>query len=218
MPIRILIADDHAIIRSGLKALLEKEADLQVVGEAGTGPETLRAVEKIPADVLVLDISMPGMPGPQVAETVVKQKPKLAIVVLTMFEDKYYLKEMLRIGASGFVLKKSSETGLVQAIRAAYRGDKYVDPALAGHLVSTYVGRPPKDEGQAGRLGILTAREKEVCSLLAYGHTNAQIAERLFISPRTVEMHRANIMSKVGLNSRAELIRFAIDNGLAKFT
>ncbi len=215
MTIRILIADDHAIFRSGLKALLEKEEDLQVVGETGTGFDTIKAVEKLPVDVLLLDISMPGLPGPRVAETALQKRPKLAIVVLTMHSDEYYLQELFKIGARAFVLKQSTGTDLVQAIRAAHRGDRFIDPALADCVISSYVGRPAK-KGKTGRLDVLTSREREVCALLAYGHTNAEIAKRLYISERTVETHRNNIMSKLDLQSRAELVRFAIDQGLLK--
>ncbi len=215
MSIRILIADDHALFRSGLKALLEKETDMEVVAEAGDGLATIRAVDNNKIDVLLLDITMPKLTGPKVAEAVLKKKPQLGIVVLTMHEDEYYMQELLKIGAQAFVLKKSLDTDLLKAIRAVYQGEQYVDPALAGRMISSYVGRPStKDTGS--RLAVLTPREKEICELLAYGHTNAEIAEKLFISARTVETHRTNIMSKLDLKSRADLVRFAIDNGLLK--
>jgi len=152
-----------------------------------------------------------------VAQEVLKDHPRLAIVVLTMHEDEYYLQEMLKIGVRAYVLKKSSGTDLVQAIRAAHRGESYLDPALASNVISSYVGgggRRRKED----RMDLLTRREQEVCGLLAYGHTNGEIAGKLFISERTVETHRVNILSKLELKSRAELVRFAIDNGLAKFT
>ena len=214
MTIRILIADDHAVFRSGLKALLENEIDMEVVAETGNGVDTIRAAVEEKVDVLLLDISMPGLPGPKVAEEVLKKKPNLAIVVLTMHEDEYYLQELFKIGARSFVLKKSTGTNLLQAIRAAHVGEQYVDSALAGRLISSYVGgRSGKKEG---RLGLLTPREQEVCALLAYGFTNVEIAEKLFISERTVETHRSNMMGKLDFKSRAELVRFAIDNGLLK--
>ena len=215
MPIRILIADDHAVFRSGLKALLEKEAAFQVVGETGTGHVTIQTAAHLPVDVLILDINMPGLTGPRVAEIILQKRPKLAIVVLTMHDDEYYLQEMFKIGARAFVLKKATGTDLLQAIRAAYRGEKYIDPSLAKYVISSYVGRSSK-EPEKKRLNMLTPREQEVCTLLAYGHTNAEIAQRLFISERTVETHRTNIMKKLDLKSRAQLVRFAIDNGLLK--
>jgi len=215
MPIRILIADDHAVFRSGLKALLEKEADLKVVGETGDGFATIEAVAAEDVDVLLLDITMPKLPGPKVAEAVLRERPQLAIVVLTMHEDEYYMQELFKIGARAFVLKKSTGTDLLQAIRAAHRGEQYVDPALTSHVISSYLGRPARGKAQ-GRLDLLTPREQEVSTLLAYGHTNAEIAQKLCISARTVETHRTNLMAKLDLKSRAELVRFAIDNGLVK--
>jgi two-component system response regulator NreC len=214
MPIRVFLVDDHAVIRNGLRALLEREQDMLVAGESASGVDSLRAVEEVPVDVLLLDISMPGLSGARTAQELLGKRPSLAIVVLTMHEDEYYLQEMLRIGVRGYVLKKSSGVELVHAIRAAYRGDNYIDPSLANLVISPYVGKPPSKT--PGRLAVLTAREQEVCRLLAYGYTNGEVAEKLFISDRTVETHRTNIMGKLGLNSRAELVRFAIDNGLMK--
>lgn len=213
MPIRLLIADDHAVFRSGLKALLETEKDFIVVGETGDGYETIKAVAQTPLDVLLLDISMPGLSGSKVAEAVLADHPSLPIVVLTMHEDEYYLQEFFKIGVKAFVIKKSTGTDLIQAIRAVYRGEQWIDPSLASYVISSYVGRAPKQE-TGGRMNLLTPREKEICSLLAYGHTNTEIAKRLYISVRTVETHRANIMAKLDLKSRAELVRFAIDNDL----
>ena len=212
MAIRVLIADDHAVFRSGIRALLEKEADIEIAAERGTGPDTVRAIDEVEFDVLLLDISMPGLSGPKVAQEALKKRPSLAIVVLTMHEDEYYLQELLRIGVQGYVLKKSTGTELVQAIRAAYRGGGYIDPRLAKFVVSPFTGKA--STRPVSRLEALTRREREVCRLLAYGHTNAEVAEHLSISDRTVETHRTNILSKLGLKSRADLVRFAIDNKL----
>jgi len=212
-----LIADDHAVFRSGLRALLEKEPDIEVVGETGNGFDTIRLVEELEVDVLILDITMPGLTGPKVAETVLKKSPKLHIVVLTMHEDEYYLQELFRLGVRAYVLKKSTGTDVVQAICAAVKGDDYIDPALTNVVISSFVGRQAKKQ-RTGRLDLTTPREKDVLTLLAYGHTNGEIAEKLCISERTVETHRTNIMSKLGLKSRAELVRFAIDNGLLKLS
>jgi DNA-binding NarL/FixJ family response regulator len=215
MPIRILIADDHAVFRSGLRALLEKEQDIEVVATAGDGFEAIRAVADHELDILILDLGLPGLPGTKVAESVRETRPHLAIVVLTMHEDDYYLREMLKIGVRAFVLKKSTGTELLRAIRNVYRGEEYVDPQLAGRVLSSFMGREPV-KVSTGRLSLLTPRETEVCRLLAYGNTNAEIAAQLFISERTVETHRANCMAKLDLKSRAELVRFAIENGLLK--
>jgi DNA-binding NarL/FixJ family response regulator len=210
-----LIVDDHAVFRSGLRALLEKEPDIDVVADTGSGLDLLRLLDAQPVDMVILDISMPGLSGARVAEEALRKRPSLAIVILTMHEDEYYLQELLRIGARGYVLKKSTGSDLLHAIRAVYRGDNYIDPALAHLVISPYVGKPAGRE--PSRLDLLTPREQEVCRLLAYGHTNAEVAEKLFISDRTVETHRNNIMGKLGINGRAELVRFAIDNGLLKF-
>jgi len=210
-----MIADDHAVFRSGLKVLLEKETDLEVVGETGNGFDTIRAVSETDVDVLLLDVTMPGLSGAKVAEAVLKDKPHLAIVVLTMHEDEYYLQEFFRLGVRAYVLKKSTSTDVAQAIRAAQKGEQYVDPALVGLAISSYVGRQPKKQ-KTERLDLMTPRELEVLTLLAYGHTNAEIADKLCISERTVESHRNNIMTKMEFKSRAELVRFAIDNEMLK--
>jgi two-component system response regulator NreC len=215
MPIRIFIADDHAVFRSGLRELLEKDPDFKVVGETGNGFDTIRMVAETELDVLLLDVSMPGLMGAQVAEEVLKLRPNLAIVVLTMHEDEYYLQEFFRLGVRAYVLKKSTGTDVAQAIRAAQKGEQYIDPALAGVVISSYVGRQPK-KPKTQRLDVMTPRELEVLTLLAYGHTNAEIAEKLCISERTVETHRNNIMTKMEFKSRAQLVRFAIDNGMLK--
>jgi DNA-binding NarL/FixJ family response regulator len=215
MPIRILIADDHAVFRSGLKALLEKEPDLVVVAETGDGAETLDMLDQCDVDVLILDITMPGLPGTKVAETALHKHPDLGVVVLTMHEDEYYVQQLLALGVRAFVLKKSTGTDLIQAIRAVDRKEQYVDPALAGAVINAYFGRRSRRQGQT-KAGLLTPREQEVCALLANGHTNIEISQKLAISERTVETHRAHIMTKLDLDSRAELVRFAIDHGLMK--
>ncbi len=214
MKIRTLIADDHAILRSGLRALLEKAPDIEVVAEAANGFDALKAVTENQIDVMILDLSMPGLCGSRVAETVVREQSHVAIVILTMHEDSYHLQELFRIGVRGFVLKKSSGTNLLQAIHAAHRGESYVDPLLAGRMVANYAGVPCVEKGD--RLGCLSPREQEVCTLLAYGHTTPEIAERLSISERTVESHRANILGKLGFKTRAEIVRFAMEYGLLR--
>jgi DNA-binding NarL/FixJ family response regulator len=176
----------------------------------------IEAVNRYEFDVMLLDLSMPKLPGAEVAKIALKIRPRLAIVVLTMHEDQYYMQELFKIGARAFVLKKSTGTELIQAIRVAHRGEQFIDPALAGQVISSFVGRTPS-KNVDGRLDLLTPREQEVCALLAYGHTNVEIAEKLFISERTVETHRTNLLSKLDLKSRADLVRFSIDHGLMKF-
>ncbi len=213
-PVRIIIADDHAVFRSGLRALLEKDASFDVVSEAGTGIDTIKQTEEIEFDVLLLDIKMPDITGIKVAEKLLNQKPDAAIVVLTMYDDEYYLQELFKIGVKGFVLKQSTGTSLVQAIRAVCRGDQFIDPSVVSYVISQYVGRPKTKESH--RKALLTAREQEICSLLAYGHTNSEIARQINVSERTVESHRSHIFSKLELKSRADLVRYAIENGLMK--
>ena len=213
MPIRIIIADDHAVFRSALRVLLEKEADFEIVGESGSGMDTIRIVAGKACDVLVLDISMPGMTGTTAAKEILKKDPKLSILALTMHDDEHYVRELFSIGVRGYMLKTSPGNELVQAIQALYRGDSYLDPALVDLVISPFTGRPPVRK-QQGRLGLLTSREQEVCSLLAHGYSHAKAAEKLNISPRTIETHRAHIMSKLGFSTRADLIHFAMENGL----
>ena len=214
MSIRVFIADDHTVFRSGLRGLLEREEDLVVAGEAGTGGETLAALGKSGAQVLLLDLSLPDMPGARVAREARERLPDLGIVVLTMHEDANYLQALLKAGARGYVLKKSSFAGVAQAVRCAARGESYLDPALAGYVIAGFVGNPA---GPVRPPDVLTAREREVCGLLALGHTSGEIAAKLGISERTAQTHRANIQEKLGLSSRAELVRFAAANGLVDF-
>ena len=217
MPLRIIVADDHALFRHGLRAVLQQQPDIVVVAEAADGHETLRRVADTEADVLLLDLRMPGgISGARTAEEALRLRPHLAIVVLTMHEDEYYLREMLAIGVQAYVLKKSHPEALLEAIRAAARGEQFVDPALMGHLVTTFVGRRQRRPRKA-RLELLTPRERQVAALVALGYTNAEIGRKLAISEKTVETHRRNVMTRLELRNRAELVRFAIDNGLVKF-
>lgn len=212
MAIRVFIADDHAMFREGLKAVLRQYEDFEVVGEAEDGPRTLACLDKVEADVLLLDLTMPGgMSGARVAEEALRAHRGLAVVVLTMHEDEYYLRELFEIGAIGFVLKRSSPDILVQAIKAAKKGQHFIDPGIATPVVSAFLGRQGE---RSRRLDLFTERECEVVKLLALGYTNAEVARKLHISERTVESHRNRVMTRLNLRSRAELVQFAIDNGL----
>lgn len=210
MSITIHVADDHTIFRSGLRAFIEKHDDLEVAGESGNGFDAIAWFRDNQADVLLLDISMPGLSGSGVARQLVEDHPAIKMLVLTMHDDEFYLREFFRIGCKGFILKSSPAELLVKGIRAVAQGEVFVDPALSKYLVASYAG--PAASG--GREQDLTPREKEVCRVLAMGHTNAETAQLLYISRRTVETHRAAIMTKLGLHSRAELVRFAMENGL----
>jgi len=211
VPIRILIADDHAVVRSGLRALLRADPDLEVVGEAGDGAEVLRLVEELHPEVVLLDITMPPDNGIETAKRLKAQHPELIVLFLTMHEDETLLHEALRAGAAGYVIKRAEESEIIEAIRAANRGDIYVHPAMTRALLH----QPVTTEHRRGVQAIaLTRRELDVLRLLAKGNTNRQIAGLLGLSMRTVENHRANLMGKLGLESRVELVNYAAEHKL----
>jgi DNA-binding NarL/FixJ family response regulator len=211
VPIRILIADDHVLVRSGLRALLGADADLEVVGEAGDGTETLRLAAELAPDLVLLDASMPGESGIKTAVRLKEAHPELAVLFLTMHEEEGLLHEALRAGAAGYVIKRAEASELFQAIRAASRGDIYVHPAMTRGLLR----QPVTTQHRRGMPApALTARELDVLRLLARGNTNRQIAGLLGLSTRTVESHRANLMGKLGLTSRVELVDYAEEHDL----
>jgi DNA-binding NarL/FixJ family response regulator len=208
----ILLADDHAVVRRGLRALLEAEADFRVVGETGDGLEAVRAVERLQPDVLVVDLMMPGLGGLEVARQASRVAPRTRIVVLSMHAAEGYVLEALRSGVTGYVLKDASPSELVQAVREVVAGRHFLSPALSRRAIDEYVAKAkaaPPDAYQA-----LTTREREVLHLVAEGRTSAEIARRLGISARTAETHRGNLMRKLGLQSAAELTRYALERGL----
>jgi DNA-binding NarL/FixJ family response regulator len=208
---RILIADDHAIVRSGLKRVLDTKPDMEVVGEAEDGAE---AVEKALSDdvhLAILDVSMPRMTGIQAAAELHKRKPELKTLMLSMHDSEQFLFEALKAGASGYVLKSGADTDIVEAVRAAMRGDSYLYPSAVTTLVRDYVDRGGRSEE---RFDVLTPRELEVLKLIAEANTSKQIADKLFISIKTVDRHRQNILDKLGMRDRVELTRYAIRRGL----
>lgn len=211
MPIRILIADDHAVVRSGLRALLRADPDLEFVGEAGDGVETLRLAETLHPDMVLLDISMPPDSGIKTAKRLKELHPELIVLFLTMHEDESLLREALRVGGAGYVIKRAEESEIIQAIHAASRGDIYVHPAMTRALLH----QPVTTEHRRGLQAVaLTRRELDVLRLLTKGNTNRQIAGLLGLSMRTVENHRANLMGKLGLVSRVELVNYAEEHNL----
>jgi two-component system response regulator NreC len=211
--IRIHVTDDHAVFRAGLKAFIGKEADMDVVSEAADAEETLVKVRESRPDVAILDINIPGRSASALARDLLAEHPDLALLMLTIHDEEHYLRQFLRLGVRGFMIKTSTGTDLVQAVRKVYQGEQYVDPVLSHYLIANYVGRA---KGPKVAADLLTGREREVCQYLASGLTNAEIAQMLSISKRTVETHRAAIMSKIGLKSRAELVHFAMENGLLR--
>lgn len=208
---RILIADDHPVFRSGLRSVLAQDG-FDVVGECSEGDAVATTVARAKPDVVILDISMPGTPTRQIAADLLALPAGPAVIMLTMHEDPRYLREFLRIGVHGYLLKRSTGTELAQAVRAAMRRERYVDPALAGSVLGGLLGGADAAPAAGGEAP--SPREREVGGLLALGHTNQEIGEKLGISVRTVESQRASLMRKLGLSTRAELVRWAMAQGL----
>jgi len=215
MTIRLLLVDDHAVVRSGLRMLLASESDMEIVGEAGSGSEAVAAAGSARPDVILMDIGLPDMSGIEAARIIKSKYADIAIVALTIHEDEEYFFKMLEAGASGYVPKRVSPDELITAIRAAANGEVYLYPSLAKLLVRDYLSQEREAETHA-TLDNLTEREHEVILKLAEGTSNDQIAQELVISPKTVERHRENIMRKLNLHSRAELVRYAIRKGIIK--
>ena len=208
---RILIADDHAIVRSGLKKVLDAKPDLEVVAEAEDGAEAVEKALKEDVHLAILDVSMPRMTGIQAAAELHKRKPELKTLMLSMHDSEQFLFEALKAGASGYVLKSGADTDIVDAVRAAMRGDSYLYPSAVTSLVRDYVERGDRGEEE---FDVLTPRELEVLKLIAEAYTSQQIADALFISIKTVDRHRQNILEKLGMRDRVELTRYAIKRGL----
>jgi DNA-binding NarL/FixJ family response regulator len=208
---RILIADDHAIVRSGLKKVLDAKPDLEVVAEAEDGAEAVEAALEEDVHLAILDVSMPRMTGIQAAAELHKRKPELKTLMLSMHDSEQFLFEALKAGASGYVLKSGADTDIVDAVRAAMRGDSYLYPSAVTSLVRDYVERGDRGEEE---FDVLTPRELEVLKLIAEAYTSQQIADALFISIKTVDRHRQNILEKLGMRDRVELTRYAIKRGL----
>jgi two-component system response regulator NreC len=215
MTIRLLLVDDHAVVRSGLKMLLANESNMEIVGEAANGAEAVARAGSVRPDVILMDIGLPDMTGIEAARAIKSLHPNVAIVALTIHEDEEYFFNMLDAGASGYVPKRAAPEELLTAIRTAAQGEVYLYPSLAKLLVKDYLSQDRVAENKAV-LDELTSREQEVLTHLAEGASNEKIAAALVISPKTVERHRENIMRKLNLHSRAELVRYAIRKGIIK--
>ncbi|GAA1085358.1 response regulator [Streptomyces javensis] len=211
-PIRILLADDHALVRRGVRLILDREPDLEVVAEAGDGAEAIEAARSQEIDLAVLDIAMPRLTGLQATRELVALKPGLRILMLTMHDNEQYLFQALKAGACGYVLKSVADRDLVAACRAAMRNEPFLYPGAVTALIRNYLDRVRHGEEEPDQL--LTPREEEVLKLVAEGHSSKEIAEILFISVKTVHRHRANLLQKLGLHDRLELTRYAIRAGL----
>jgi two-component system, NarL family, response regulator NreC len=210
--ITIVLADDHQLVRQGLRGMLERQPDFRVVGEAGTGLEVFRVVERFRPNVVVLDMMMPQLNGLEVTRQLSKRSPKTRTVILSMHRDESYVVQALKNGATGYVLKDASVDELVKAIREAAAGRRYLSPPLSDSAVGAYMQQ--SNVASLDLYNSLSNREREVLHLAAEGHTNTEIGKRLFISPRTVEIHRANMMAKLGLRNHTELIRYALKHRL----
>ena len=213
MTIRLLIVDDHAVVRSGLRMLLESEPDIEIVGEAGTAREALEAVATLTPDLAVMDIGLPDATGIEVTRKIKASWPEVVIVALTIHEDEEYFFQMIQAGASGYIPKRAAPEELLTAIRTAAAGEVYLYPSLAKLLVKDYLSGG-KEQAAPNVLNDLTEREQEVLAHLADGASNQDIADVLSISPKTVARHRENIMHKLNLHSRTELVKYAIRKGI----
>jgi DNA-binding NarL/FixJ family response regulator len=213
-PARLLIADDHAMVRRGLRMVLDAEPDLRVVAEAGDGAEAVRLAEELELDLAILDVSMPRLTGLQATSELARRRPQLRVLMLSMHDNEQYLFEALKAGASGYVLKSAADRDLVEACRAALRGEPFLYPSAVAALIRDFLDRAR--DGEELPRDPLTPRELEIVKLVAEAHSTAEIAELLSISPKTVERHRENLMGKLGMRDRVELTRYAIRRGLVE--
>jgi two-component system response regulator NreC len=211
--IRLLLVDDHAVVRSGLRMLLENEPEMEIVGEAGTANEALQRVEELAPDVVLMDIGLPDLSGIEATQAIKRRWPQVAVVALTIHEDEEYFFEMLQVGASGYVPKRAAPEELLTAVRTAAAGEVYLYPSLAKLLVRDYLTRD-RDTAVASEVDALTERENEILAHLADGASTQEIADVFTISPKTVARHRENIMRKLNLHSRTELVKYAIRKGI----
>jgi two-component system response regulator NreC len=212
-PIRVLIADDHTIVRSGVRLLLEAESDIEIVGEALDGLEALKIADSAQPDVVLMDITMPRMDGLEATRRLIAGWPGIKVLVLTMHRSDEYFFEMLKAGASGYILKGAEANELINAVHVVARGEVFLYPTMAQKLVKDYLRLETGDPKPGSQF---SPREKEILQLLAEGFSNKEIAEKLFISPSTVHSHRSNLMAKLGLSNRRELIQFARQRGLIR--
>ncbi len=212
--IRVLLADDHAVLRAGLRVLLNNEPDIDVIGEAGDGEEALRAIAQLQPAIIVLDLMMPNVKGLDIIEQITETYPHTRVLVLTMHADTQYIRHVMKAGGAGYVLKSSADTELIKAIRIVAGGGSYLTPEATQVLISDYREKadpPPKKESG---LDLLSEREREVLVMTALGYSSREIGELLFISPKSVDTYRQRLMEKLRLENRAELVQYALKNGL----
>ncbi len=214
MSIRIVLVDDHRIVREGLRALLEKHADFEVVGEAHNGRDAVRLTRRLRPHVVVMDISMPDLNGVEATRHILRESPNTRVTALSMYSDRRFVTGMLRAGASGYLLKQCAYDELVRGVQTVADGHTYLSPQIADLVVERCIRQPASAAETAARGSVLTPREREVLQLLSEGHGAKQIAARLHVSARTIDTHRQHIMSKLDLHSAAELTKYAVREGL----
>ncbi|MBI5203909.1 MAG: response regulator transcription factor [Nitrospirae bacterium] len=213
---RVMIVDDHALVREGIAAFLKMSADIEVIGEAADGIEAIEGVKKLNPDIVIMDIAMPKLGGLEALVEIKKINPDAKVLVLTQYEDKEYIKRFLKAGASGYMLKRAVGLDLLNAIKAISSGEAYLHPSIAASVIDDYVGGGNKNEASEDLYEALTDREKQVLKLIAEGHTSKEIADILGISAKTAVAHQTNLSEKLDIHSRAGLIKFAITKGLIK--
>ena len=212
--IKLLLADDHAVVRSGLRMLLEAQPDMEIVAEAENGRETIEKVLAFQPDLVLMDIEMPGMNGIEATRKIKEESPETAVLALTMYEDDQYFFEMLKAGAAGYIPKRAAPDALVNAIRTVKKGEVFLYPSMAAYLVEDYLQRDEAPEEDEADVVDLTTREREVLVLIAEGLSNGEISEKLVISIKTVDRHRENIMRKLNIHNRIDLVKFALKKGM----
>jgi len=212
----VLLADDHAVLRAGLRALINAEPDMEVVGEAGDGVEAVERTQELKPDVVVMDIAMPRLNGLEATQRIAGMGLPVRVLVLTMHSEEQYLLQVLQSGGAGYVLKRSADTELMEAIRTVHRGEAFLYPSATKLLVEDYLGRVRSSGQERDSYDDLTDREREVLKLTVEGFSNQEIADKLIISPKTVDTYRARVMEKLNLHHRSELIKYALKKGLLK--
>ncbi|MBI4319033.1 MAG: response regulator transcription factor [Chloroflexi bacterium] len=211
--IRVMLADDHTLLREGIRVLLEAQPDIEVVAEAADGRQAVAKAHELKPDVVLMDIGMPAMNGLEATKQIKRNDPDVQVVVLTMHDNEEYIFQILNAGAAGYVLKRAAATELVSAIRAVHEGESFLHPAVAKKVIQEYLRRGEGSDEQEG-IDRLTDREREILKLIAEGHTNQAIADELCLSVKTVQTHRTHIMEKLGMHDRTELVKYAIRTGL----
>ena len=213
---RIFLSDDHAILRDGLKHIITSNPDYEVIGESGDGRDALEKIEKMKPDIVILDISMPSMTGVEVARNIKKYNPNIKIIILTQYDSSEYIKQLLKYGVEGYILKENASDELLRAIGEVQKGNNFLSPEITKKVVTDFkeTGESGKSKELKTQFSLLSPREREILKLIADGNSNVQIASILFISDQTVKTHRANIMKKLDIHNLAELIKFAMKDGL----